>query len=855
MVALHSKPAVDGQKSVHRCEILPEELDIAVDPATLGFETTAELKPLDKIVGQDRALRAMSFGLTVRHRGYNIFVSGLSGTGRKQLIQRLLEERAAQEATPADWVFVHNFEQPDRPRAMQLATGQGQRLRAAMEEVIDRLRHDLPAALKAKDFDSERERLGTHYGQRSEQLYNQLVDQARQRSMAIRRLPNGVLMFVPLKEGRPMEAREVDELTPEQRADLEKTEKQLLELAAELMTKQQDLARELRGEIQGIIRGFAGRILEPLIARIKHDLCPPSADASASGAHADGAQAWLDRVQQHMLDHLDRFQEEKGDEGGDVPPFLRNASDRPDPWLEYRVNVVADNARTQGAPVVVEISPNYKNLFGTIEHDVNLFGRVSTNFTRIRTGSLLRANGGYLVFDLEDAITEPLVWKQLKRTLKSGELLTDIYEPSLFLATSALKPEPIPLTTKVVVLGSPDLYYFLQFVDEDFRELFKVRADFGSETNRAPAGHGDYARFIARQVNTESLPPFAADAVAQVIRFGMREAAHRHKLSAEFGVIADLVREAGYWARAAGAATVTAAHVRQALDERVYRSDRIATKIRELIDEGTFRLTLTGTRVGQINGLSILDLGDYRFGRASRVTASVGIGQEGLVNIERESDLSGRIHDKGILILEGYLRNRYARQHPLTLSASITFEQSYGWVEGDSASSAELFCLLSALADVPLRQDIAVTGSVDQHGKIQAVGGVNEKIEGFFDICKIKGLTGSQGVCIPRANILHLVLRPDVIDAVRGGRFHLWAIDDIDEGIELLTGMQSGDLDLEGTFHHCLDQRLQDFLGVLQEQPPPYTSPRIRVGPGGSPRPVPPPLPGERGKHVAGTQP
>lgn len=541
------------------------------------------------------------------------------------------------------------------------------------------------------------------------------------------------------------------------------------------------------------------------------------------------------------------MQEERREPPADLPSALRAALEREDRWLEYRVNVVADNSHRQGAPVIVEISPTYKNLFGTVEHDVNLFGRISTNFTHIKPGSLLRASGGYLIFDLEDALTEPLVWKQLKRALKSGQLLTDIYEPMSFLATTALKPRPIAFDTKVVVLGSPDLYYLLQFLDEDFPELFKVRADFGPETPRSPESHQAYARFIARVARAEKLPPFDAAAVAEIIRFGAREAAHREKLSVEFGTVADVVREAGHWTRVGGNAVVGAAQVRQALHERVFRSDRIATKIRELISEGTLRLTIDGARVGQVNGLALMDLGDCAFGRPNRITASVGMGQEGLLNIERESELSGSVHDKGVMILEGYLRNRYARRHPLALSASLTFEQSYGWIEGDSASVAELLCLLSALADTPLRQDIAITGSVNQHGDIQAVGGVNEKIEGFFDVCQLKGLTGTQGVCLPRSNVRHLVLRHDVIEAIRAGHFHLWAIDTIDEGIELLTGIPAGDLDEVGTFHYLLDQRLRETLAELEEQGGRTVAPRLHVGGAGTPRPALPPLPGERG--------
>lgn len=831
-------PAASASLARDRCWALrPEELAPHIDAATFGFCSTEELEPLDQVVGQERAMRALEFGLGVRHRGYNVYVSGMTGAGKKQLVQRLLEQRAQREPTPPDWVYVHNFDEPDRPLAIQLASGQGVKLRDALEQIVERLRRDLPAALKAKDFDAERDRLAAAFGERAEALFQELAVRARQLDMAIRRLPNGVLVFVPVRDGRPLEPPEIEQLSEQERADIERRQLELSELAAELMARQHELTHEMRQAIQAIVRDFARRIIEPLIQRVKDELGGPQ------------LSAWLDRVQGHMLDHLERLSEERQqrEEVADLPSAVRAALTHEDPWLEYRVNLVADHAHGQGAPVVVEISPTYKNLFGTIEHDVNLFGRLSTNFTRIKPGSLLRASGGYLVFDLEDALSEPFVWKQLKRTLKSSRLLTDVYEPLGLLATTALKPEPIPIDTKVVVLGSAELYYWLQFLDDDFRELFKVRADFGPEAPRDQQGHLAYARFIARQARGEGLPPFDSGAVAELIRFGAREAAHQQKLSVDFAALADVVRESAHWARAAGATIVSAEHVQQAMHERVYRSDRIAAKIRELIEEGTLRISVTGAKGGQINGLSVWDLGDYRFGRPSRVTASVGVGQEGLVNIERESDLSGSTHDKGVLILEGYLRNRYARQHPLALSASLTFEQSYGWIEGDSASAAELYSLLSALADLPLRQDIAVTGSINQHGEVQAVGAVNEKIEGFYDVCRAKGLTGTQGVCIPRANVRHLVLRRDVIEAVAAGRFHVWAVETIDQGLELLTGVPAGDVDQPGSVHYLVDQRLREILEVLQEQPAAAAGARVRLAPAAARKPAPPPLPGEPG--------
>ena len=509
--------------------------------------------------------------------------------------------------------------------------------------------------------------------------------------MAIRRMPDGMLLFVPMKDGKLLEPPDVEKLGEEERKDLERRGNELGEFAADILARQQDLSRQLRDEINNIVRTFARRLLDPLILRIKAD--HPAARLAA----------WLDRLSEHLLDNLESLQEEPEKEAADGLPAALRGGRVPDAVAA----VPRERRRRQRAqarwPVVVEISPTYKNLFGTIEHDVNLFGRVTTDFTRIKPGSLLRASGGDLILDLEDAITEPLVWKQLKRTLQSGQLLTDVYEPFSLVAT-ALKPEPIAVDTKVVVLGlaGPVLPVAARRcrlppgVQGAGRLRFEKLGGLRSRTVTMPGS------WPARLAN-EGLPPFDAAAVAEIIRFGSRAAAHRRKLSVEFGNVADVVREAGHWARIAGATVVGAAHVRRALEQRVYRSERIAARIRELIAEGTLRIAVEGSKVGQVNGLAVLDLGDYSFGRPSRVTASVGVGHGGIVNIERESDLSGGIHDKGVLILEGYLRNRYARTHPLALSASLAFEQSYGWIEGDSASSAELDRLLSAIADVPPR--------------------------------------------------------------------------------------------------------------------------------------------------------
>jgi predicted ATP-dependent protease len=818
--------------SPDRWELKPSDLRLELEPAELAFGTTDELEPLDAVIGQERALRALELGLSMRQRGYNVFVSGISSTNPMELVRGLLAKRAEREPTPDDWVYVYNFDEPDCPMAVRLPAGKGNSLRAAVNRIIERLRHDLPEALKAKDFSAERDRLGEAFGKRSETLYQELLQRASSLGLHVQRQPNGILNLIPLKDGQPMAREDFEKLSESERADVERRQGELGEHIAQLMAQQQELMRELHGAVEEIVRAFARRIIDPLLAQVKADF--PS----------EPLAGWLDHVRLHLLANVGELQEQKPQPQGDLLALIQ----RQDPWRVCAVNVVVDHGRTVGAPLLVELSPSYKNLFGTIEHDVNPFGRASTDFTRIKSGSLLRASGGYVIFNLDDALTEPFVWKQLKRALRSGKLLTEAYDPMGFFTAPALRPQPIPINTKVVAVGSVQVYYLLQAMDNDFGELFKIRAEFDEDALRNDANQRSYAQFIAKLVKDEGLAAFDAAAVAEVIRFGARKAEHRDKLSVEFSVVADLVREASYWAvmDKENGGTVGSVHVRRALEERLYRSERIIAKVRELIQKGELRVALDGRRAGQINGLPVMELGDVRFGWPSRITASVGVGHEGVVSIEREVEMSGNIHNKGMLILEGFLRNRYARRHPLALSASLVFEQSYGWIEGDSAAVAELCCLLSGVADVPLRQDVAVTGSVNQHGEVQVVGAINDKIEGFFDVCRLKGLTGTQGVCVPRGNVAHLVLRPDVMRAVAEGQFHIWAIDTIDEAIELLTGMQAGNVEAEGTFHHRLDQRLREILDLLQEKPglAATTRPRLTLA-GEPPQPAPPPLPGQ----------
>jgi ATP-dependent Lon protease len=511
-----------------------------------------------------------------------------------------------------------------------------------------------------------------------------------------------------------------------------------------------------------------------------------------------------------MLAHLELFKEGGPQAPAGAPPFLPPPSER-DLFLDYTVNVVVDNSDTRGAPVIVEDTPSYKNLFGTIDRAVDPHGRVVTNFSRIKAGSLLRASGGYILLNLEDALTEPLVWKTLKRVLQSNRIQIETYDPFAFFTVSALQPEPIPIQTKVVVMSHPWLYYMLYFNDADFARIFKVRADFVEEMDNTAAHQASYAHFIADLCRQEGLRHFARSGVEAILEYGMRAVGDQQKLASRLGLLADVAREASYTAGQAGADAVSRTHVEQALQARIFRANHSEERLQEFIQSGAILIDTSGSHVGQINGLSVLQLGDYTFGRPSRVTATTSMGTSGIVNIEREAKLSGSTHDKGVLILSGYLRQMYAQDKPLTLSASLCFEQSYGGIDGDSASSTELYALLSRVANLPLRQDLAVTGSVNQWGEVQAIGGVNEKIEGFFDVCAQRGLTGQQGVLIPQANVRNLMLRHDVVEAIQAGRFHVYPITHIDQGLALLTGVPAGDPTTEGTVHYLVNTRLQQL--------------------------------------------
>jgi predicted ATP-dependent protease len=820
-------------------ELKASELRGIAPLSAAELETAADDGAGNELFGQKRAMDAVRMAIGVDGPGYNVFVSGLRTLEERGAILRLLEERAAQMPTPGDWVYVNNFRAPEAPVALYLKAGQGRELHSRMQELVNLMIDQLPKAFRREDFDQERAGLREKYNKRAQELFGNFETRARERGFAIQNSPNGQVIFIPLIKGKmPESAEELQremEAMPE--ADRDRLTKVQGELQSEMMTlmmRQQEIMHELIQDIRTIERSFASRLITPSIAALKQHFDNPD------------LSNYLDQVAEHMLSHLENFRE--------TPPEGRGGPQVPQPQppprpedggqlFEYQVNLLVDNSGRTGAPVIWEDAPNYRNLFGTIERWADPLGRSATNFTRIIAGSFLKAHGGFLLFDLDDAVVEPGVWKTLKRSLKTGRMTLETFEPLPFFMVSGLKPEPIEVRNKVLAMGGAYLYNMLYFYDPEFRELFKVKAEMRPVVDADVEAARRYAARIGALQRRENLPPFEGDALRRLVEFGMRLAGDRDRVASMMEPIEDLAREAAYFARADGQTKVSAANVDRALNERVQRLNFIEEEIRRLIANETLIVHVTGTSVGQINGLAVLDVGGYSFGRPSRVSATVALGQAGLINIEREARLSGSTHDKGIMILGGFLRWRFGQEAPVAMTASICFEQSYSGIDGDSASSTELYALLSALSGVPLRQDLAVTGSVDQRGTVQAIGGVNDKIEGFYRVCKAVGLTGTQGVLVPRANLRNLMLDFETVDAVARGIFHIYPVDTIDDGIEILTGIRAGTLDEPDTINFLVASRLSEMgeklrrrpsteTRVIHEQADPTTPPQPPAPPG-----------------------
>ncbi len=762
-----------------------------------------------ELIGQDRALDAIRMAIGIDAPGYNVYVCGLRSREERDSVLKLLHEKADNMARPGDWVYVHNFRTPEAPTAIYLAAGKGLELRERMNELVKFIIEQLPKAFQREDFDQERVTLRDKYNKRAQELFGGLEARAKERGFAIQSTPAGQIIFIPLIDGRMPESPEeltrvMGEKSEEERERLGKVQQELQDELAGVLLKQQTLMRELVDDIRAIERAFAARLIHPSIEEMKQ--------------HFENAavHSYLDQVAVDMLNHLDRFRE-VGDGREAGARRVRMSRNEPQ-WTEYQVNVIVDNSGLSGAPVVLEDAPSYRNLFGTIERWVDPSGRSGTNLMRIVGGSFLKAHGGFLVLDLEDAVIEPNVWKTLKRSLKSGRMTVETFEPFPFFSLSGLRPESIEISTKVIVLGGRYLYNLLYFWDPDFAELFKIKAEIRPAITADEHSAAHYAARVGELVKREGLPQFDAEALGRIVRFGMRMAGDRSRVLAVMEPIDDLARESCFFAQSGGASRVGAEHVERALTERMLRLNYIEEEIRRLITNGTLVVHLTDKALGQINGLAVLDVGGYAFGRPSRVTATVALGQGGLINIEREARLSGSTHDKGVAILTGFLRSRFGQKHLISMTASICFEQSYSGVDGDSASSTELYALLSVLSGVPIRQELAVTGSVDQYGNVQAIGGVNEKVEGFYRVCKAVGLTGAQGVVVPRSNVPNLMLEPETMEAIEKGTFHIYPVDRIDGGIEILTGVRAGSIDEPGTINYLVDQRLKNMAELLRER-------------------------------------
>jgi len=790
---------------INQLTLAPEQLRRTIDPATLGIETTADLQPLDSIIGQERAVNALQFGLGIRGLGFNIFVAGEPGIGKMTAVRSFLEAVAAQASAPSDWCYVNNFHDPYQPIALQLAVGSGRVLQRDMKMLIERARRDIPKAFESEQYVQKREELSKLIEQRRGQLLTELRDKAYEYGFAVQATSYGV-MTIPVKDGQPIAESAFQSMSDAEKEKIRSNNEAFQAHVQEMMKRGRDSDREIHEQIEQL----DAQVAEFVVGGLIDDLIEKHASET-------DVVKYINEVKQDILAnigmfHMDPEQKSAVVDEVPVPPEML--------FRKYTVNVLADNGLHTGAPVVVELNPSYPNLFGRIEKETR-YGMLSTDFTMIKAGALHRANGGFLVLPIAEVLQTPFTWESLKRALRGQQVQIEEYAEQIGLfSTKSLKPQPIPLQIKVVLVGKPMLYQLLHAYDEDFAELFKVKADFDSEMPLTADNCQHMLQFIHTLCHKEHLREVDRAAAAKLLEYAVRLAENKDKLSTHFGIFADTLREADYWAGQDKADCIGAAHVQRALEQHVYRANLVQGHLREQIEQGLLLIDTSGQAVGQINGLSVMRLGDFDFGSPTRITASVEPGRAGVINIEREVAMSGPIHSKGVLILSGYLAHRYGGDAPITLSARVVFEQSYSGVEGDSASSTELYALLSALSGLPIKQGIAVTGSVNQHGQVQAIGGVNEKIEGFFDVCRSRGLTGEQGVMIPHSNVGNLMLREDVVEAVRQGQFHIWGVSTSDEGIEILTGTAAGErlkgIYPAGTVNALVEQRLHKLTHALQ---------------------------------------
>ena len=804
-------------------ELPPDKLRWKCELSRIPFETTAQAELREGFIGQERALRALKMGAELSAPGYNVFVCGLAGTSRGGTIARMIEELHPPTKESLDRCYVNNFKLPDRPRLLALPRGQANGFKKDMQAGIDFLRRRIPQVFEGEPFQRQKGRIVERFTVREKDLMDDFTRRIAREQFALGHMQVGAVALpeiFPVLEGQMVPIEDISKMVHEGKLespvaeDIERKYEQFRQEFTVVYRKTLTLSRELASELSYLEQEAASVLVDGVIEELKEKY--PGADVSE----------YLEEVRHHLLDNLDPFKEREGEgehdeETPDGLPKMPGGPER-DPFRVYGVNVILAHSDEEISPVIFETTPTYANLFGTIQRAYDARGGWTSDFMDLRGGSLLRADGGFLIMYSLEALSEVGVWRALKRTLNHNRLEIQPLEMFYPFGGSALKPEAIAINVKVILIGDRELYEMLYEYEEDFRKIFKVRVEFDEEMAMSDGVIAEYAGRLRALSEKENLSPFDRGAFAAMLEYGVRQAGRRNKVTARFVDIADLAREAHYDAAAKGEAVVRAAHVRGALSSKMERHNLIETRIREMIQEGTLLVDVTGTRVGQVNGLSVLEIGGYSFGKPVRITATAALGKSGLINIEREANLSGRFHDKGVHIIAGYLRSQFAQDKPLSLAASICFEQSYSGVDGDSASSTEIYALVSALSGLPLRQDIAVTGSINQQGDIQAIGGVNEKIEGFYDVCRIKGLTGTQGVMIPESNVEDLMLREDVLEAVAAGKFHVWPVAKVEQGIEILTGsaagQKNGDRRFEpGTVFALMDERMSQMARTLKE--------------------------------------
>jgi len=792
-------------------ELSFKELKKYYDLTTFEYETTEDFPPVEEVIGQERAVKAIEFGLNIDAPGYNIYVTGMSDTGRTSTVKEILEKISPKMKVPDDWCYIYNFQDPDHPLAINLPSGKGREFEKDMRELVRVLSTEIPRVFENEDYKKKRSQLAEKYELQKKELISGVEKIIKEKNFQMVKTPFGFTTIPLKKDGQPFSQLEFQKLKDKEKKKIEAETANLQKEIANVLETVNTVDRKYREELNKFNRQLTLFVVKHRVERLKKKYKENSLIIK-----------YLNEVKADLIENVGDFLKKEEPEKRVSSKAKISLNSSLSPFIKYEVNVVVDNSRLKGAPVIIETNPTYQNMFGRIEKRAHL-GAYVTDFTRIKSGSVLRANGGYLVVDVEGVLRNPFVWDALKRSLRNKEArIEDVGEEFGVFSVTALRPIPIPLNIKVIMIGESQIFNLISVLDTQFKKIFKVRADFDYETKISKENILRYARFICKICKGEKLKHFDKEGVSAVIEYSNRLAEDQERISLQFGKIANILREANYWAAKKNSPYVTRRYVEKAIKENEYRGSLIKEKIQEMIERGLIYIDVEGEKIGQINGLSVYNYGEFSFGKPTRITTQTFMGDKGVINIEREAKLSGKTHDKGVLILSGYLGGKYAINAPLSLSATLTFEQSYSYIEGDSASSAELFVILSSLSGLPIDQGIAVTGSVNQRGEIQPIGGINYKVEGFFEVCKAKGLTGKQGVIIPKSNVKNLMLKEEVVEAVKEKKFHIYPISTIDEGMEILTGVKAGKRGKDGRFskgtvNYLVEDKLLYFIKKQEE--------------------------------------